>query len=177
MISYFQAILLGLLQGFAELFPISSLGHTVLIPAVLHWQIDRASNAFVAFLVLTHLATALVLLGFFWRDWLKIIGGLLRSLKMREIRKDDTYARLGWLLVVSTIPAGLLGLLFEQSLQQLFAAASIVAVALILNGFLLYGVEILRKRGAEEGPHDDKKLAALSWPQAKASGDFITAVQ
>jgi undecaprenyl-diphosphatase len=165
-ISYFQAILLGLLQGFAELFPISSLGHTVLIPAVLHWQIDRSSDAFVSFLVLTHLATALVLLGFFWRDWLKIIGGMLRSLRDREIRRDDTYARLGWLLVVSTIPAGLLGLLFEEALQNLFAAANVVAVALVLNGALLYGVELLRRHGVEEGPPDDRKLAALSWPQA-----------
>src|SRR5882724_5104144 len=103
MISYFQAVVLGLLQGFAELFPISSLGHTVLIPALLGWQVERSSDAFVAFLVLTHLATALVLLGFFWRDWVGIVAGVLRSLREREIRPDDTYARLGWLLVVSTI--------------------------------------------------------------------------
>lgn len=170
MISYFQAILLGLLQGFAELFPISSLGHTVLIPALLHWQIDRASDAFVAFLVLTHLATALVLFGFFWRDWLKIIGGVLRSLRQREIRQEDTYARLGWLLVVSTVPAGVLGLLFQEQLQNLFATAGVVAIALALNGLLLYGVELLKRRGVEEGPHDDTKLAALSWPQAVLIG-------
>jgi undecaprenyl-diphosphatase len=166
LISYFQAVLLGLLQGFAELFPISSLGHTVLIPAILHWQIDRSTDAFVAFLVLTHLATALVLLGFFWRDWLKIIGGMLRSLREREIRQEDTYAKLGWLLVVSTVPAGVLGLLFQEQLQNLFATANVVAIALILNGALLYGVELLKRRSAEEGPHDDTKLAALSWPQA-----------
>jgi undecaprenyl-diphosphatase len=171
-INYFQAVLLGLLQGFAELFPISSLGHTVLIPAVLHWDVDRSTNAFLAFLVLTHLATSLVLLGFFWRDWLAIVGGVLRSLKLREIRKDDTYARLGWLIVVSTIPAGILGLLFEQALQQLFAAANVVAIALILNGVVLYAVEFLRKRSVEEGPHDDRKLAALSWRQAIVIGVF-----
>lgn len=170
MITYLQAIILGLLQGFAELFPISSLGHTVLIPAVLHWQIDRSSNDFVAFLVLTHFATAMVLLGFFWRDWLAIIAGLLRSLAQREIREDDTYARLGWLLVVSTVPAGIIGLLLEKYLQELFAAAYVVAIALFLNGVLLYGVEILRRRGADDGPHDDKKLAALSWRQAIGIG-------
>lgn len=170
MISYFQAILLGLLQGFAELFPISSLGHTVLIPAVLHWQIDRGSDAFLAFLVLTHLATALVLLGFFWRDWVKIVLGLLRSLRDREIRADDTYARLGWLLVVSTVPAGFIGLLFQDVLQNLFAAATVVAIALILNGALLYGVELLKRRHVEEGPHDDQKLAGLSWTQAVLIG-------
>ena len=162
--------MLGLLQGFAELFPISSLGHTVLIPAVLHWSIDRGSDAFLAFLVLTHLATALVLIGFFWRDWVKIVLGVLRSLRDREIRSDDTYARLGWLLVVSTIPAGLLGLLFEETLQSLFAAANVVAIALILNGGVLYGVELMKRGRPDEGPHDDRKLAALSWPQAVLIG-------
>jgi undecaprenyl-diphosphatase len=170
MTSYFQAILLGLLQGFAELFPISSLGHTVLIPALLGWQIDRSSDPFVAFLVLTHLATALVLLGFFWRDWVKIVGGVLRSLAVREIRPDDTYAKLGWMLIVSTIPAGMLGLLFEERLKQLFAAAPLVAIVLILNGFVLYGVEQLRARGVAEGLPDDAKLAALSWRSAVGIG-------
>jgi undecaprenyl-diphosphatase len=170
MTSYFQAILLGLLQGFAELFPISSLGHTVLIPALLGWQIDRSSDPFVAFLVLTHMATALVLLGFFWRDWVKIVGGVLRSLAVREIRPDDTYAKLGWLLIVSTIPAGMLGLLFEERLKQLFAAAPLVAIVLILNGFVLYGVEQLRARGVAEGLPDDAKLAALSWRSAVGIG-------
>ena len=80
MISYLHAILLGALQGVAELFPVSSLGHTVLIPAILHWQIDTGSDTYLSFLVLTHLATALVLVVFFWRDWIKIITGVLRSL-------------------------------------------------------------------------------------------------
>jgi undecaprenyl-diphosphatase len=170
LISYFEAILLGLLQGFAELFPISSLGHTVLIPAVLHWQIDRSSDAFLSFLVLTHLATALVLIGFFWRDWIKIIVGVLRSLRDREIRADDIYARLGWLIVVSTVPAGFIGLLLEEQLQNLFAAADIVAIALVLNGFVLYGVVLLSRRPGEDGPPDDTKLAALSYPQAVLIG-------
>ncbi|MDR3470759.1 MAG: undecaprenyl-diphosphate phosphatase [Devosia sp.] len=170
MISYFDAILLGLLQGLAELFPISSLGHTVLIPAVLHWPIDRASDAFLAFLVLTHLATALVLVGFFWRDWVRIVLGVLRSLREREIRSEDTYARLGWLIIVSTVPAGFIGLLFQEALQQLFATASVVAMALILNGVLLYGVELMKRRHVEEGPPDDAKLAALSYPQAVLIG-------
>jgi undecaprenyl-diphosphatase len=166
MISYFQTIILGALQGFSELFPISSLGHTVLVPALLGWHVDRSSDAFVAFLVLTHLATALVLVAFFWRDWLAIIGGVLRSLRRRHIRPDDTSAKLGWLLVVSTIPAGLLGLLFEQQLQQLFADAAVVAVVLMLNGAMLYGVEWLRVRRAPQRAYDEGKLAALSWRQA-----------
>lgn len=170
MISYFEAVLLGLLQGLAELFPISSLGHTVLIPAVLHWPLDRSTDAFLSFLVLTHMATALVLVGFFWRDWVKIVFGVLRSLKEREIRRDDTYAQLGWLIIVSTIPAGFLGLLFQEALQNLFASATVVAIALILNGALLYGVEILKRAKPQEGPPDDGKLAALSYPQAVLIG-------
>jgi undecaprenyl-diphosphatase len=169
MISYVQAIILGLLQGFSELFPISSLGHSVLLPAVLGWAIDRASDEFLAFLVLTHLATSLTLLGFFWRDWVLIVGGILRSLRIREIRADDTYARLGWLLVVSTIPAGILGLLFEKQLQNNFAAAALIAAVLVVNGAVLYAVEIMRKR-TDEGPHDDGKLARLSWLQAIGIG-------
>ncbi len=169
MISYFQAIVLGLLQGFAELFPISSLGHSVLLPAVLKWPLDRSSDEFVAFLVLTHLATSLVLLAFFWRDWAYIVGGILRSLRLREISVDDTYARLGWLLVVSTVPAGILGLLFEEKLQRNFAAAGLIAVMLTFNGLVLLLVEVLRKP-SEEGVHDDHKLAALSWRQAIGIG-------
>ncbi len=172
MISYLQAIILGALQGVAELFPISSLGHTVLIPAILHWPIDRGSDTFLSFLVLTHLATALVLLGFFWRDWLKIAAGLGRSLAQREIRADDTYAKLGWLLIVGTIPAGVLGLLFEDTLKTIFASATVVAIALALNGAVLLAVELLKRRSAAapEGAHDDTKLAALSYPTAFAIG-------
>jgi undecaprenyl-diphosphatase len=169
MISYLQAVVLGLLQGFSELFPISSLGHTVLLPAIIGWHVDRTSDAFVAFVVLTHFATALVLLGFFWRDWLRIVAGIFRALAMREIRTDDTYARLGWLLIVSTVPAGLLGLLLEHRLQNLFGDARIVAVALACNGAVLFVVELARKR-AKEGPHDDTRLAALSWGEAIAIG-------
>jgi len=170
LISYFEAILLGLLQGIAELFPISSLGHTVLIPAVLHWPVDRSSDAFVSFLVLTHFATALVLIGFFWRDWVKIVFGVLRSLKLREIRREDTYAQLGWLIVVSTIPAGFIGLMLEHVLENLFGAATIVAIALALNGLVLYAVEVMRRRAGGEGPSDDRALAALSYPQAVLIG-------
>ncbi|MBN8997039.1 MAG: undecaprenyl-diphosphate phosphatase [Rhizobiales bacterium] len=171
MLSYAQAVILGLLQGFAELFPISSLGHTVLIPALLGWSVDRSNDQFVAFLVLTHLATSLVLMGLFWRDWLAIIGGVLRSLRQRQISSDDTPARIGWLLVVSTIPAGLLGLLFEERLKQLFGAASIVAIALVTNGLVLHAVELLKRRRATGYQrNDDGEIASLSWGQATMIG-------
>src|SRR5690242_3830022 len=109
--TYFQAIVLGLLQGVSELFPVSSLGHSVILPKLFGWNIHQNDSFFLTFLVGTHFATALVLLGFFWRDWVRIVKGLGRSLRDREIGADDTEARLGWLLVIGTVPAGLLGLL------------------------------------------------------------------
>lgn len=169
MLSYPETILLGALQGVAELFPVSSLGHTVLIPAILHWQIDTGSDTYLSFLVLTHLATALVLVVFFWRDWIRIIAGVLRSLARREIAVDDTYAKLGWLLIVGTIPAGILGLLFEEELKTVFASATVVAIALLLNGIVLGLAELLRRRAAE-GAGDDKKLAEMSYVKAFGIG-------
>jgi len=169
MLSYFQAAILGLLQGITELFPISSLGHAVLIPRLLGWQIDLSNSQFVAFVVLTHLATALVLLGFFWSDWMNIIRGICRSLYAREIRGDDTHAKIGWLLVVATLPAGILGLLFEGTLRHLFAITPLVSAALTLNGIVLFAAEKLRKR-VQEGAADDTKIARLSWPQSIGIG-------
>jgi undecaprenyl-diphosphatase len=173
MISYLQAVLLGLLQGVSELFPISSLGHSVIVPRLLGWSIDQGSDFFLSFLVGMHLATALVLLGFFWRDWLQIAAGLWRSLQAREIKASDTEARLGWRLVFGTIPAGLLGLAFQTSLQTLFASPGAAAFFLVLNGVLLFGAEWLRRRTTRvrfEGLHGDSEIAQLSWGQAIAVG-------
>src|SRR5579862_1948964 len=108
-ISYFQGATLGLLQGVSELFPVSSLGHSVILPKLVGWHIKQNADYFLTFLVATHLATALVLLGFFWRDWVRIVKGLGRSLRDRGIDPADNDAKLGWLLVVGTIPAGILG--------------------------------------------------------------------
>src|SRR3954454_22407733 len=94
-ISYAQAVILGLLQGFSELFPISSLGHSVVLPRALGWDIHQNDDYFLTFLVATHFATALVLLWFFREDWRRVATGILRSLRMREIRQDDVDARLG----------------------------------------------------------------------------------
>ena len=148
-ISYGQAVVLGLLQGVSELFPVSSLGHSVILPQLLGWDIHQNDDYFITFLVATHLATALVLLGFFWRDWVRIVGGIWRSLREREIRADDTDAKLGWLLVVGTIPAGLLGLLLENALRGVFASAQSASFFLMLNGVMLYGAERLRRRAPE----------------------------
>jgi undecaprenyl-diphosphatase len=146
MLTYAQAFILGLLQGLTELFPISSLGHSVLIPALLNWQVDEHAEAFVLFLIATHLATALVLLAFFWRDWVKVIGGFFRLVITRTADAQDTYARLAWLIIVATIPAGLIGLIFQNKIESLFAAPKLVAIVLVLNGLLLYGIELTKRR-------------------------------
>src|SRR6478672_4427772 len=172
-ISYFQAIVLGLLQGVAEPFPISSLGHGVILPRLAGWNIHQNDKFFLTFLVATHLATAIVLLFLFLDDWKRIVKGLFRSLQQREVRADDHDARLGWLLVVGTIPAGVIGLLLEHPLRKLFASPQSAAAFLILNGLLLLAFERLRRRPPR--PDDwkgdtDARLAKLSWRQAIAVG-------
>jgi undecaprenyl-diphosphatase len=177
LISYPQAVLLGLLQGFSELFPISSLGHSVILPRLLGWNIHQNDSFFVTFLVATHLATALVLLAFFRHDWARILRGLARSLRNREIG-DDSDARLGWLLVVGTVPAGLLGLLLEHALRDLFASGRSAAFFLIVNGLMLFAAERLRRRAQAAAAEDDNSpevsdariAGRLSWRAALAVG-------
>ncbi len=171
LISYGQAIILGLLQGVSELFPVSSLGHSVILPRLLGWNIHQNDKYFITFLVATHLATALVLLGFFWRDWVRIVKGLGRSLRDRGIDPADTDAKLAWLLVVGTIPAGILGLLLEHKLRHAFASARSAAFFLILNGFLLYGAELLRRRAPQVEQDDDARIARrMGWSGAFGVG-------
>ncbi len=170
-ISYFQAAMLGLLQGVSELFPVSSLGHSVILPRLVGWHIHQNDKFFITFLVATHLATAIVLLFFFWRDWVRIVKGLGRSLRDREIAPDDTDAKLGWLLVVGTIPAGILGLVLEHKLRSVFASAQSAAIFLFLNGFVLYGAELLRRRAPVVEEEDDTRIArTVTWRDAALVG-------
>jgi undecaprenyl-diphosphatase len=168
-ITYFQAAVLGLLQGVAELFPISSLGHSVILPSLFGWNIHQNAAYFLTFLVALHLATALVLLGFFWQDWVRIVKGLGRSLRDREIADPD--AKLGWLLVLGTIPVGILGLLLQDYLRKLFASAEYASIFLALNGVMLYGAELLRRRAPEVAGDDDVRIAeTVGWWQAFGVG-------
>jgi undecaprenyl-diphosphatase len=172
-ISYFQGAVLGLIQGIAEPFPISSLGHGVILPRLFGWNIHQNDDYFLAFLVATHVATALVLLAIFRRDWARILRGIGRSLRDREIAPADSDARLGWLLVVGTIPAGALGLLLEHPLRTLFASATSAAAFLILNGILLLAFERLRRRPPRPGDYrgdSDARIAKLGWRQALGVG-------
>lgn len=146
MLTLFQAIILGLAQGITELFPISSLGHTVLLPGLFGWHINQNAATFLEFLVATHLATALVLFVLYFKDWVRIVKGMLRSLARREIGNADTDAKLGWLLVVSTIPAGIIGLLFKDQITGWFLLPQSAALFLVLNGLLLILAERLRQR-------------------------------
>jgi undecaprenyl-diphosphatase len=172
-ISYFQGAMLGLLQGIAEPFPISSLGHGVLLPRLAHWDIHQNDKFFLTFLIATHLATAIVLFFFFLSDWVRILKGLGRSLRDREVGRDDIDAKVGWLLVIGTIPAGIIGLLLEHPLRRLFASPASAAAFLIVNGFLLFAFERLRRRAPEPGDYKgdvDREVSKLSWRQALAIG-------
>lgn len=172
-ISYFQAVILGLTQGIAEPFPISSLGHGVLIPRLAGWNIHQNDKFFLTFLIATHLATAIVLLLFFLGDWVQIVKGLGRSLKQREIRAEDKYARLGWLLVAATIPVGVIGLVLQDPLRKLFASAALAAAFLMVNGVALLISERLRRRPPRPGDFEgdvDGRLSKLSWRQAISVG-------
>lgn len=174
-ISIVQGIVLGAVQGATEPFPVSSLGHGVIVPSLLGWDVHQDDPWFLSFLVATHLATATVLLVFFWRDWVRIARGLGRSLRDRRIDELDTDARLGWLLVVGTVPAGLLGLAFEHPLRRLFASPPTAALFLALNGVLLLAFERWRLRAPAdaqrpEADSDAHVAQTLSWRAAAGIG-------
>lgn len=165
-VSWWQALLIGLLQGATELFPVSSLGHAVVLPAVLHWGYRESSPDFLPFLTLLHLGTASALLVIYWREWVRIAAGFLRAAVRGAIRTEDE--RLAMMLVVGTIPAGLLGLFFKKELESLFSNPRAACVFLAANGLMLIGAEGLRRRA--EGRAN---LAAESRPeQERAFGDI-----
>jgi undecaprenyl-diphosphatase len=139
----FQAIVLAVVQGVTELFPVSSLGHAVILPHLFGWNIDQSSPTFLPFLVLLHVGTALALLIYFWRDWWLLLSSLLDR-GSDGARSEQRHVLL--LLVLGTIPAGLVGLIFRSRLSGLFADFRVAAVFLILNGVLLALGELLRRR-------------------------------
>jgi undecaprenyl-diphosphatase len=144
-LSWLEAAVVGVLQGVSELFPVSSLGHSVLLPAVLggSWARDLDVSApespYLAFIVGTHVATALALLAFYCRDWLRLTAGLISSVRHRCVSTPDE--RLIWQLIVGTIPVGLVGLLFEHWLRTHLGRPVPAACFLIVNGLILLGIE------------------------------------
>jgi undecaprenyl-diphosphatase len=148
-ISAFQAIVLGLLQGISELFPISSLGHTVLFPHlfgwdnIVKWQ-SEPESPWLAFIVMLHVGSAIGLLVYFWRDWIALIKAFFATVAKRRI--ETPTERLAWLIVVATIPTGLIGLAVEHPAREATAKPLIAAVFLVVNGVILLGAERLRRR-------------------------------
>src|SRR5437879_8544562 len=135
---------MGLLQGASELFPVSSLGHAVIVPSLLHWSFKQSDPSFVPFLVLLHLGTATALLVLYRSEWVAIIRGFFTAAFRGQIKTDSE--RLAMLLLVGTIPAAVLGVFLESRINSLFASAYVAAGFLIVNGVLMLGFEVLRRR-------------------------------
>ena len=142
-----NAILIAILQGATELFPVSSLGHAVILPALMHSGIDQLSPEFLPFLVFLHLGTAIALLGYFWRDWLTLVQGVTGLAPSAQVRESR---RVFMLIVIATIPAVIAGFLLEKYVRGLFGTPVIAAAFLVVNGLLLLFGEKLRNRGRRE---------------------------
>ncbi len=180
-LSWFQTVVLGVLQGVSELFPVSSLGHIVLLPSLFGWhqvvavQSDPESP-WLAFVVMLHVGSALGLLVYFWRDWLAIIGAWVHTLATRKI--ETPYERLAWLIVVGTIPTAVIGLKFEHQVRVALAKPESAAVFLIVNGGILLGAERLRRRSEvralamREGAKQDggRRLESMAYREAGVVG-------
>jgi undecaprenyl-diphosphatase len=165
-LTYAEAIVVGLIQGVTELFPVSSLGHNVLIPALIggSWakdlDVSRPESPYLAFIVGLHVATAIALLVYFWRDWVRIIGGFFTSIRDRSLETAEQ--KLAWMVIIATVPVGLVGLVFEHEFRVLFARPVRAAIFLVINGVILYAGERFRTRKSLQA---DADLAA-----AHASG-------
>jgi undecaprenyl-diphosphatase len=152
--TYPEALVVGFIQGITELFPVSSLGHNVLIPALVggSWAADLNVSApaspYLAFIVGLHVATAIGIMIYFWRDWVRIIVGFLTSIRDRDIRTSDQ--KLAWMVILATIPVGLAGVLFEHEFRVLFGKPVRAAIFLVINGLILYAGERFRTRRSRQ---------------------------
>jgi undecaprenyl-diphosphatase len=180
-LSYFQAIVLGILQGVTELFPISSLGHTVLWPTLFGWNklVDAQSQSesfWLAFVVMLHVGSALGLLFYYRDEWVKIVRSFFATLAKR--RAQTPTERLAWLIIVASIPAGILGLAFEHELRTLTATPEAAAIFLTFNGCVLFAAELFRRRAEvrelaiREGakPDGGRELDTLEYREAGLIG-------
>ncbi len=180
-ISYFQAIVLGFLQGVTELFPVSSLGHTVLFPTLFGWNalVDAQSKSesfWLAFVVMLHVGSAIGLLIYYRRDWVQIIRAFLRTLSTRRV--ETSTERLAWLIIVASIPAAIFGFAFEHQFRTLTAKPEVAAIFLMVNGCLLIAAERFRRRAEvrelalREGAKPDgaRQLDTLEYREALVVG-------
>lgn len=181
LITTFQAIVLGVLQGVTELFPISSLGHTVLFPNLFGWHNivtwqSQPESPWLAFVVMLHVGSAVGLFIYFWRDWMAIIAAFFATLAKRRVQTPTE--RLAWLIIVATIPVGILGVLLEHPVRVALAKPVAAAIFLIVNGFILLGAERYRRRAevreiaAREGAKRDggRRLDTLEYREAGIIG-------
>jgi undecaprenyl-diphosphatase len=141
-----QSIVISILQGISELFPVSSLGHAVILPKLLHWNIDETSPTWLAFLVALHIGTAVALLVYFREDWVSVIRAFVRSVQTGQLSEDHDQ-RLAWMVVLGTIPAGLVGFILQSPLRSLFASPYAAASFLIVNGLIMFvGERVLQRQ-------------------------------
>jgi undecaprenyl-diphosphatase len=143
-VTFLQALFMGLLQGATELFPVSSLGHAVLVPSLLHWSFKQSDPSFVPFLVLLHLGTATALLFLYRSEWVVIVRGFFTAAFRGSIESESE--RLAMLLMTGTLPAAILGVFLESRIKSLFASPYVAAAFLVVNGALMLAAELLRRR-------------------------------
>jgi undecaprenyl-diphosphatase len=175
-LTYLEAAVVGLVQGVTELFPVSSLGHNVLIPALVggSWaqdlNVSKAESPYLAIIVGLHVATAIGIMAYFWRDWVRIIGGFLSSIARREVRTTDQ--KLAWMLVLATIPVGLVGLAFEHTFRVLFGVPVRAAIFLLVNGVILFAGERFRTSASRAA---DAQIAAEREQREQRDGRLVPA--
>ncbi|HEY4829129.1 MAG TPA: undecaprenyl-diphosphate phosphatase [Solirubrobacteraceae bacterium] len=182
LITTFQAVVLGALQGVSELFPISSLGHTVIFPNlfgwtnIVKWQ-SEPESPWLAFIVMLHVGSAIGLLIYFWRDWVEIISAFFRTLGKRRI--ETRTEKLAWLIIAASIPTGILGILLEKVARQATAKPEVASIFLVVNGFILLGAEALRRRSevrvrarteGRSGQDVDREIESLSYREGAGIG-------
>ena len=179
-LSWLESGVIGAVQGVSELFPVSSLGHSVLIPAWIggSWardlNVSRPESPYLAFIVGLHVATAIALIIYFWRDWVRIIKGLVTSIAHREVRTSDQ--RLAWLLVLATIPVGLVGLVAEHAVRTTLAKPLATSVFLAVNGLILLAIEHFRRDAHVETAYVDERVSGPESDERVARTPVVPAV-
>ncbi len=184
-LNFWQTIFLALLQGVTELFPISSLGHTVIFPGLFGWgnlELNTAcggKSCFLPIITSLHLGTSIALVIYFWREWLQVASTMVNSVKRGELRKDSE-EWVSWLIIIGCIPVGLLGVFLKDPLEKLFASPLLTSAFLVVNGSVLFLAEALRRRQeanlhaltAKEREAHFRPLSSLSWKEALVVGLF-----
>jgi undecaprenyl-diphosphatase len=172
-LTFAEATVVGFIQGVTELFPISSLGHSVLIPALIggSWATDlkvsNSNSTYLAFIVGLHVATAFAMIIYFWRDWLRIIGAFFSSLRDREARTPEQ--RLAWMIILGTIPVGIVGVLAQKEFQAIFSRAVVAGYFLMVNGVILFAAERWRARSS--------RLADRQVAEERRAAEHVTSAQ